>query len=54
MSQKTTAQRRAHAIDLMEEALAELNAAEDVIVAMRLQHALDVAREGGCGPSVED
>lgn len=49
MSQKTTAQRRAHAIDLMEQALAELNAAEDVIVAMRLQHALDVAR--GKGPA---
>ncbi|WP_176482741.1 hypothetical protein [Sphingobium sp. D43FB] len=54
MSQKTTAQRRAHAIDLMEQALAELNAAEDVIVAMRLQHALDVAREEGPAQSVED
>ena len=39
---------------LTEQALAELEALEDVMVAMRLQHALDVAREEAPLRSVKD
>lgn len=54
-TQSNAAQRRALAIAYMEKALAELDADEDAIVAMRLQHALDVARgEEAPQPSVED
>lgn len=54
-TQSNTAQRRALAIAYMEKALAELEADEDAIVAMRLQHALDVARgEEASQSSVED
>lgn len=54
-TQSNTAQKRALAIAYMEKALAELDADEDAIVAMRLQHALDVARgEEAPQPSVED
>lgn len=54
-TQSNTAHRRALAIAYMEKALAELDADKDAIVAMRLQHALDVAR-GEVAPqrSVED
>jgi hypothetical protein len=36
--------RRLRAIRLMEQALAELDAIDDVLGAMRLQHAIDVVR----------
>ncbi|MBA4090104.1 MAG: hypothetical protein C0494_05860 [Sphingobium sp.] len=48
-------QRLARAISLMEQALAELDKTEDVLVSMRLQHALDVARgDRNSSLSIED
>lgn len=54
-NQSIAAQRRARAIEHMEKALIELDEAEDSIIAMRLQHALDVARgDRGATQSLED
>lgn len=50
---ETVAERRAAALQLMELALIELEAIEDSLGAMRLQHAIDTVRGDNSGRSTK-